>query len=215
VAAPASGGNRASAGELALSSGGRVMMRLVKFLLVFLLGATAAAAQENRAASIKLSLPSTNWGLEIPATGFAILRDATRPDGNVRYLSADDRARGLNLSVFLERMPRSENAKQCREFYWERLRKSPAMMDQVKLSERGEIAVLEYTDKNPGRLLPEDARKKFEGLEHRHLNAYLAKDGVCIDIHLSKVLKPSEGVSFNFILDGVRFSGAAKPAAAQ
>jgi hypothetical protein len=193
------------------------MMRLAKFLLAFLLGATSAAAQENRAASIKLSLPNTTWGVEIPATGFTILREATHPDGNARSLSADDRARGLNLSVFLERMPRSENAKQCREFYWERLRKSPAMMDEVNVSERGQMAVLEYTDKNPARLLPEDVRKKFEGikLEHKHLNAYLAKDGVCIDIHLSKVLKPGEGVSFNSILDGVRLNRAAAPAAAQ
>jgi hypothetical protein len=143
--------------------------------------------------------------------GFAVQRDTTRRDGHSRSLYADDKGLGLTLSVFLERVPRSASAKECREFYWQKLCRSPVKMEEVKMSERGEMAILEYTvrDFGPQLPLPEDVKQMLGKFEQRHLNAHLTRGGVCIDIHLSKVLKPGdEAPPFGSLLDGVRFMDA-------
>ncbi len=42
-------------------------------------------------------------------------------------------------------------------------------------------------------------------VDQKNLNAYLATDGVCVDIHLSKVqFKPGEEAMFTSVLNGVR-----------
>jgi S1-C subfamily serine protease len=191
------------------------MQWLLTVLLTLLLAATPASAQEKdkRAAPITLSLPNTSWNLHVPAVGFAVQRDTSRPDGNARSILAIDQASGINLSVFLERVPAGESGKDCRAFYSERLRNSPVKMEEVRTSERREMAILEYTDKEFARRMPEEVKKMLGTIEQRHLHAYLAKQGVCIDIHLSKALKPGdEPPPFGAILDGVRLSDPAAPA---
>src|SRR5262245_58917197 len=128
---------------------------LLTVLLTLLLAATPASAQE-RAAPITLSLPNTSWSLHVPAVGFAVQRDTSRPDGNARSILAIDQASGINLSLFLERVPAGESGKDCRAFYSERLRNSPVKMQEVRTSERREMAILEYTDKEFARRMPEE-----------------------------------------------------------
>jgi hypothetical protein len=188
------------------------MLRLVTVMLVALLAVPPVLAQEKPASAIKLSLPNITWHLEIPAMGFAVQRDTTRPDGHGRSLYAADKARGLNLSVFLERV-RTASARECREFYWQRLRNSPAKREGVRMSERGEMAILEYTVKafGPQLPLPEDVKKLLGSFEQRHLHAYLARGGVCSDIHLSKVVKPGqEAPPFGSIVDRVHLIDAVR-----
>jgi len=188
------------------------MERLVTVLLTVLLAATPASAQEKeqRTAPITLALPNTSWSLQMPATGFAVQRDTSRPDGNARSILAIDKASGINLSVFLERVPAGESGKDCRAYYGERLRNSPVKMEEVRTSERREMAILEYTDKEFARHMPEEVKKMLGTIEQRHLHAYLAKQGICIDIHLSKALQPGdEAPPFGAILDGVRLSDPA------
>jgi S1-C subfamily serine protease len=192
-------------------SEGRIMLRLVTCLVAALLAAAPALAQQKSASAIRLSLPNTTWHLEIPAMGFAVQRDTMRPDGHGRSLYAVDKARGLNLSVFLERVPRSASARECRELYWQRLRNSPVNREEVRMSERGDLAILEYAVKEFGPLLPlpDDVKKLLGKFEQRHLNAYLARGGICVDIHLSKVVKPGdEAPPFGGILEGVRLVDA-------
>jgi len=187
------------------------MELLLTFLLTVLLAAPASAQEKDkRAAPITLSLPNTSWNLHVPAVGFVVQRDTSRPDGNARSILAIDQASGINLSVFLERVPAGESGKDCRAYYWERLRNSPVKMEEVRTTERREMAILEYTDKEFARRLPEEVKKMLGTVEQRHLHAYLAKHGVCIDIHLSKALKPGdEAPPFGAILDGVRLSDPA------
>src|SRR5262245_49143156 len=110
------------------------MQWLLTGLLALLLAGTPASAQEKEqpAAPITLALPNTTWSLQVPTTGFAILRYTSRPDGNARSILAIDQASGINLSVFLERVPAGESGKDCRAFYSERLRNSPVKMEEVR-----------------------------------------------------------------------------------
>jgi hypothetical protein len=186
------------------------MLRLVTILFAALFAAVPAPAQQKPASAIKLSLPNTTWVLEIPAMGFAVQRETIRPDGHGRSLYAVDKARGLNLSVFLERVPRSASAKECREFYWQRLRNSPVKREDVRMSERGEMAILEYTVRDFTGSMPETMRKILGDFEQRHLNAYFSRGYACIDIHLSKMLKSGDKAPpFGVVLDSVRMVHAA------
>lgn len=147
-------------------------------------------------APITLALPNRGWALEIQAAGFATQRDETREDGNARYFYATNSDSNLNMSVLLEKTPSSQSRTHCRAYYWENLKKrSPLKMDDVRMSDPGHVAVLEYMV------------KQYQDLqvEQKNLNAYLAKDGVCVDIHLSKVqFRSGEESLFTAVLDGLR-----------
>lgn len=126
--------------------------------------------------ALRLSLPGHAWTLEIPGDELAIEGDQTRPDGRARALAAQDAA-GLIMTVILE-ANQSETSGACREQYWQRLKsRSTVTMDDVKMSERGPVALLEYVI------------REFQQvhINQKNVNAYLAKNGTCIDIHLSKV----------------------------
>jgi len=144
---------------------------------------------------IILSLPNANWTLEIPANGFVIEKDQTSREGT-REFSAINRSAGLVMSVFLEQAPSKGNSQYCREFSWGGLKKKSSLkMDDVRMSDVGEMAVLEYTV------------MEHEGIrvDQKHLNAYIARGHTCIDIHLSKVqFTPEDQRMFTSILAGVK-----------
>jgi hypothetical protein len=156
-------------------------MRLVTAILAALLAAAPASAQEKPAANGKLDalLVAKDYvGLAADPRRFTVQSDATRPDGHVRSLRAVRQcaaSQPLGLS-----------------------RSGGPRMEQVKTSDRGEMAILKYTTRDLGGLLPEhgkkleDLKKALGQFEQRHLNAHRAKGGVCIDIHLSKVLLPGD-----------------------
>ena len=50
-------------------------------------------------------------------------------------------------------------------------------MDEIAMSQTGEVAILEYRAKELGGL----------PVEQQHLHGYLAKDDVCVEVHVSKV----------------------------
>ena len=84
----------------------------------------------------------------------------------------------MALSLRLERAADARTPAECRIEAWDHLRaRSPFRMDEVGMSQAGEVAVLEYLVKEV-RGLP---------VEQKHLHGYLAKDEVCIEIHISKV----------------------------
>ena len=187
-----------------------MMLQIASFLLASLLVTFPAMAQEKPAAPIKLSLPNATWHLEIPGWAVAVQRDVTRPDGNARSISGKHPSWDVNLSAFLERIPSSANASQCREHYWDKLRRSPVKREDVKLSERGEMAILEYAVRDLGGFMPEALSKVHQDFEQRHLNVYLSRDGVCIDVHLSKALKRGEGAPFGPIVEAIRLVDASR-----
>jgi hypothetical protein len=151
------------------------------------------------APALRLSLPGQAWTLEIPSDELAIEGDLTRSDGRARALAAQDPA-GLAMTVFLE-ANQGTTSQACREMYWQRLKsQSPLAMDDVKMSERGPVALVEYVV------------REHQGvkLDQKHLNAYLAKAGTCIDIHLSKVrFTPADETRMMAMAIGARFRDAA------
>jgi len=95
-----------------------------------------------------LSLPGLSWALELQAPGFVVETDRVGADGRGRYLYAVNRHTDLVLSVRLEAGAQERTSRGCRAHAWEALRaRSPFRMDEVLMSDVGELAVVEYVVK--------------------------------------------------------------------
>ena len=133
------------------------------------------ASQPAFADSIFLSLPELSWALEIAAPGFVVEEKELAPRGDAARFQAVNETSGLILSAFLEKAPARGDAKACRAYYWNRAKQSPFRKEQIRLSETGPLAIVEY-------LVPDHLGMK---LDQKNLNAYLAEGDYWMDVHLS------------------------------
>jgi hypothetical protein len=167
-----------------------ISLLLAAALFVSLGWASPGSAQPAGVAPLRVSLPGLPWALEIRAPGFATERDETRWDDEARYVLATHEETGLLLSVHLEKKARSRSARECRADAGERLKRSPLAMEEVKTSETGGAALLEYMVR-----------------DHQHLHAYFARGGICADVHLSKArFAPDDQRLIGAVVSGVRFA---------
>ena len=165
-------------------------------------GASAGAASKSAdpaPAPLKFTYPGAAWRLVISLPGFQLGTPKTRADGTGMALRGENLDTGTLVSIFLEKAARRGDAKACRDYYWNDAGRGPERLKKVRKYERGEMAIVEY-------VLPE-----FQGIkvDQRNVNAYLAHDGIWIDVHLSKVgFTSSDQKSFDAILDSVGFEAA-------
>ena len=118
-----------------------------------------------------------------------------RDDGQGKMLQAKNREQGVILSVFLEKEPQLRTADKCRAFYWAKDQASPIPKDNIRLWERGELRLVEWT------------LKEFKGrhVNQKNLKAFLAQSDYCVDIHLSKTnFKPEDQRLFDQFLAAAR-----------
>lgn len=162
----------------------------------------SSAGETGSQGGMKLSLPGKGWALEVGAQGFEVRQNQLSPRGDARRLFAVDRSTGVNMSVFLEKAAGKGGSHACRTYYWSRAKQSPMKKDDVKLSELGRMALVEYIV------------KEFSGVpvDQKNINAYLAQGETWIDIHLSKVqYKPGDRKLFDSVLKGVRIDERFSP----
>lgn len=149
----------------------------------------------------KLSLPGKNWALEIALPFFDIRQDQVSPDGQARNLLATMDQQGIIVTVMIGPAPPKGSSEELRDRAAARLKTETTIKeDDLKVSEYKQMPTLEYTV------------KEFKGTEvqQKHLNAYLFKDGVWINIHFSKMqFKAGEEHLFYQILDSVKFTESA------
>ena len=145
--------------------------------------------------TITLTLPSLSWALEIPGTGFRTERPRMAPSLESRSVLATNKQTGVTLSAFLEKAARPGTAKECRDYYWSRGRQNSIPKDQIRMSDTGDKAILEYT------VLEAMGVK----VQQKNMNVYLAQDGYWMDVHISKALfKPGDEKLFQDIVKGIR-----------
>jgi hypothetical protein len=165
--------------------------------------ARLGAATVDGDAPLRRSLAGLAWAVEIPASGFTI--DLDRSGGNVSYLLASNKNTGVNLSIHLERIPESASAVACRDFYLQHLRqRSPQTVAQAQMSELRDQALLVYTHQTGlGDLLPKDKTLSSE-FAQKHVHVYLARSGVCVDVHYSKAAIVGETMAFEPPVEQIR-----------
>jgi hypothetical protein len=187
-------------------------MRTKTFILVIAIILTASASFAQPAGLkpgdkmlpvTKLSLPGKGWFVEISTGGFTIQRSGEKPGGQGVMFLASNEADGVIMSAYLLKAPQAGNSKDVREYYWGYEKKSPLKVEAVKMTDLGEMPLIEYMV------------KEFQGMriDQKHYRGFLAKEDVWFDIHLSKVkYKPEEDKLFMSILKSVKITtGVATP----
>jgi hypothetical protein len=162
------------------------MRRLSIFLITLLIALTlswyAACAVEKNDAILSLSLPNLTWGLEISAQGFIVQQAKIASSGRVARLLAANEATGMILSAILEPAATVGGPRECRDYYWNRMKDSPFNKEQIKMYESVGLSVVEY-------VIPE-----FRGVRvnQKNIYAYLVEGGYWIEVHISKNISNSE-----------------------
>lgn len=167
-------------------------------VLLYLFGSDCIYSADLPKEGITLSLPGLNWILDINSPGFKIeQKEISEKEDKTKFFANNDKT-GVVISGFLERVPKIGTSKDCRDHYWGQVKsKSPLKMDNIMMSDFGQMAIVEYVV------------KEVKGVEinQRHLNAYLAEDKYWIDIHISKSnFKPEDESLFKSILKNIKIN---------
>ena len=173
-------------------------MMLKGVLWVWLTGVFAVGNAETPApikSAMLLTLPKADWVLEVEGADLVVEQKAVTPDGKKARCLAVDWASGILLTVFLEDQGKPATAEQCRDLYFAKLKDTPPKEEEIVQSRLGDMAVAEY-------LVKEYAGRQ---MNQKHVNAYLTRGNVWMDIHLSKMeFKEGERERFNTILRTVK-----------
>lgn len=147
--------------------------------------------------NLYLATPGSSWSLEIGAPGFEIKQRIISTNGTAAQLLAENREQGVTLSAFLEKAPTAGDAKQCREYFWNKAQESAFKPEDVKMSETGSVALVEYAVK-----VPSDNQGS-----QRNIDAFLSRNGCWIGVLISKVgFKPGDEDVFRSIVKAIRFN---------
>jgi hypothetical protein len=145
----------------------------------------------------KLSLPGKDWFVEVSTEGFTVQKSGEKPGGQGIMFLAFNEASGVVMSAYLLKAPKAGNSKDAREYYWGDLKNGPLKQEEVKITDLGEMPLIEYMVK--------EAQGKQ--IDQKHYRGFLAKDDAWFDIHLSKVqYKPEEDRLFTSILKSVKIN---------
>lgn len=187
-------------------------MRAKAFILVIAIILTASAAFAQQAGlkpgekmlpMTRLALPGKGWSVEIATEGFTVQKSGEKPGGQGVMFLASNEASGVIMSVYLLKAPKAGDSKDVREYYWGYEKKGPLKVEDVKMTDLGEMPLIEYTV------------KEVQGMriDQKHYRGFLAKEDVWFDVHLSKVkYKPEEDKLFTSILKSVKINtGVATP----
>jgi len=161
------------------------------FLIIFSSTAWAKVTQ--------LQFPGKDWVLSVNTDGLVPLKNVKSPDGEAVEFAAGNRDTGLFMTVFLEKAPISGNSKKCRDFYWSKGLNAPITRTDIKKYSMGEKEIVEH-------MIPE-----FQGnkVEQKNYNVYISKDGVWIDVHISKTLfSKSDGAVIQKTIEGIAIEPA-------
>jgi tetratricopeptide (TPR) repeat protein len=154
------------------------------------------AAQDTNYA--RVSLAGRDWALEVQAPGFAVETHRALPDGR-QYLLIGNRASKVELSIFLEGSQENKQGVDCPDHLQQTVKsvaKTGLSAEDVTSSEIDSMPVVEYMIHSV-RELP---------VEQKNLIACETKDGVYVDIHISKTLfKPEDEHLLTDALNSLHF----------
>jgi len=135
--------------------------------------ATAVSSIEKQDSVYRIAVPTTALVLEFPSEGFKLEQaDNSRP----YYFLTNDKTR-LNVSFNFERAKTCISSVSCRDYFSDKLKTGYPSKKNWRSSQVGDVYVSENMD---------GPVSGFD-LKQQHMNAHFVKEGVWIDVHLSKV----------------------------
>lgn len=165
-------------------------------IFILLALASYSFAQKKAESISRITIPEKNWLLEINLPDFVVTRNAVSSDNESGRLDAIIESEGYMLTIMWVKTAEKGTSKDLRDLAANNLKQSPVEKDGFTQSDYKDFPMLEYLV------------KEFRGvkLNQKHYNGYIAKDGVWIDIHLSKAaFKTGDEKRFFAMLDSVKF----------
>src|SRR5262245_52057840 len=155
------------------------MNRLILLLFILILPLTRSAySQQPEGSSVKLTVPKAPWTIFISGDALVLNSQKINPDGSRGYFMLVDEKAEMFASLFIEPVDKCKTSKECRDMVWKLGNPAWQKPQNVKLSEIGEISILEL-------FVPE-----LQGRPIRQQNMYaeFVSAGYWVDLHLSKPL---------------------------
>ena len=129
----------------------------------------AAAAAAAAANDLRIGAPGGKWELVLNRAGFEDVQEQSAGRSKQAAAANED---GWALSIFLEPSQKVGDATVVRAFYQDLLKRSPLPRADIKMAGDGKKATCEYMIKE---------------IEQKNINVYIVREGVWIDVHISKV----------------------------
>lgn len=155
-----------------------------------LLTACAAGLIERQNDVFRLSIAGENWIIEFPAREFTInIADNSKP----YYHFTSDK---LAVSFNFDRTTKCNDSRSCRDYLSSRKQAAYPHKKNWRMSQIDEVFVSEEMD---------GPQEGFD-LRQQHMNAHYVKNGIWIDVHLSKVdYRDSDRELFVKFVRSIRF----------
>lgn len=184
------------------------MRKLCVSLIVILCALVTARAtavssiEKQELAYYRIPVPTTAWILEFPLKGFKV----NQADNSLPYYFLTNNRTGLNVSFNFERATECNSSESCRDYFLKKLKTLFPSRRNWRSSQIGEVYVSESMDAPEGGGI---------NLKQQHMNAHFVKDGVWIDMHLSKVdYREADRKLFLDFVRSVRFRSKTQTGAA-
>ncbi len=178
----------------------RSTIRLSRVLLValMLVGSLDLVAQSGAARGTqRLRYADKSWTLLIDLPGFVQVEEWASSNGTRRMFRAKDSETGVIVSAFLERNPELGSHAQCREHYWAKAQRNPLERSDVTHRSTESMEIVRWMLR----------QSQGRAVRWQNVHAYLFKDSVCIEVHLSKAaLRAGRRAPLDAVLRTVRFA---------
>ncbi len=170
----------------------RRLLRPLACAVVVLAGTPSRpAAQES---PVSLHLPGSRFGVSLELPGYDVGEARTSPDGKVAVLKATHPG-GMELAIYLVKEPAGTGARECRDLYRDRMRRSPLPMSEVREARQDSLEVVWWMV------------REYRGrrLMQQNASVYFGRGGVCLDVRLSRVgYTPADSAGFDAVLRSIR-----------
>ncbi len=145
---------------------------------------------------LRVDVRGRPWSVLVDLPGFRMFRPTSPQTGVDALVVGHDPERGIVASVIVRGAEAAREAAACRDADLAKLRGAHARLDDLKVSASGDAARATY-------VVPEVGGKPVPQL---HGHAWLYRDGVCANVHLSKAgPEPTDAALLERILASVRY----------
>src|SRR5262245_8012067 len=174
------------------------MNRPILLLLLILLSplTQSAYSQQPEGSSVRLTVPKAPWTIFLSGEALVLQIQKIEPDGSRGYFMLADEKAQMQASLFIEPVNKCKTSKECRDMLWKLGNPGWQKPQNVKMSEIGEISILEL-------LVPESQGRP---IRQQNMYAEFVVEGYWVDLHISKVLYQDQDWGlFERMVKSVRF----------
>jgi len=149
-----------------------------------------------RTVPLRVGIGGRPWAVLVDLPGFRMFKPQTSDDGASVLVLGQDPASGVVASVILRPAGAARDAAACREADLPRIRVAAPELAELRLASAGPAARASYALERPG----------AGAVREEHGHAWLQREGLCANVHLSKMAPvPEDAEVMERILASVRF----------